>query len=251
MTRPRILGIPADPITFAGWLDQIGAWVEADAGLQQVCTINPEFLVMAQDNPAFYDLLQRTALNVIDGWGAVWALRGRGIAVPERVTGSDGVPMIAARAAECGWRLFLLGAAEGIAEQTADIFRQHYPNIGIVGTYAGSPSDAEAETIIKMVNASQADILLVAYGAPKQDLWIDRHKDRLQVKVAIGVGGSFDFITGNIPRAPLWMRRLRLEWLYRLYRQPSRWRRMVRLPVFVYWVWRYQDQPTPRLRKRL
>jgi len=236
MTRPYLLGIPADPITFNQLLDHIEMWIQSNDGLHQICTINPEFTVIAQSDYDFFTLLQRSNLNVIDGWGAVMALRGRGISVPERVTGSDGVPMIAQRAAQQGWRLFLLGAAEGIADETAIILQNRYPDLQIAGTYSGSPHPDDADHIIQMINDSQADILFVAYGAPKQDLWIDRYRDRLAVNVAMGIGGSFDFITGNVPRAPQWMRQSGLEWLYRLYLQPSRWRRMLRLPIFVMWV---------------
>jgi N-acetylglucosaminyldiphosphoundecaprenol N-acetyl-beta-D-mannosaminyltransferase len=102
-----------------------------------------------------------------------------------------------------------------------------------VGVYSGSPAPEEEETIVERVNASGAEILFVAYGAPEQDKWIARNMPRLHVKMAMGVGGTFDFIAGIIPRAPLWMQRMGLEWLYRLYLQPWRIRRMMRLPRFV------------------
>ncbi len=243
MTRPRLLGIPADPITFEGLLQHIQRWIKADEGLQQVCTINPEFLVMAQRDPVFRVVLrQHSALNVVDGWGAVWALRARGVTVPERVTGSDAVPLIIERAATQGWRVFLLGAWEGVAADAARIFEAQHPDVQIVGTYAGSPAPEDAEAIIAQVNASDADILLVAYGAPRQDIWIHQHRDALRVKMAMGIGGTLDFITGRVPRAPGWWRRTGLEWLYRLYKQPWRWRRMLRLPLFVWWVLRYGER---------
>lgn len=250
MTRPHILGVPADPITFEELLQRIGTWVKEGSRLHQICTINPEFIVIAQHDPQFYAVLQQSDLNIIDGWGAVWALRWRGIRVPGRVTGSDGVPLIAERAAQEGWRIFLLGAGEGIAERAAQIFRQHYTGVQIVGTYAGSPRPADADGIIERINAAKPDILLVAYGAPQQDVWIHRYRDRLGVKVAMGIGGTLDFVTGNIPRAPLWMRRWGLEWLYRLYLQPSRWRRMLRLPVFAIKALLWKDRPPSHARKR-
>jgi N-acetylglucosaminyldiphosphoundecaprenol N-acetyl-beta-D-mannosaminyltransferase len=243
MTRPRILGVPADPITFAILMETIGAWVADGSRLYQICTVNPEFIMIAQRDSAFYDVLQHSDLNIIDGWGAVLALRLRGVTVPERVTGSDGVPMIAEHAAKHGWRLFLLGAGPGIAQKAADIFSERHPGILIAGTYEGSPHPDEAEVIIEMVNAAKADILLVAYGAPAQDLWIHQHRERLKVKVAMGVGGSLDFVTGYIPRAPLWMRKAGIEWLYRLYLQPSRWRRMLRLPRFALMALLFRGRP--------
>ncbi|MFP4322009.1 MAG: WecB/TagA/CpsF family glycosyltransferase [Anaerolineales bacterium] len=245
MSRPHLLGVPLDPITFEAFLAQIDEWVAAGDSLHQVCTINPEFLVMAQENAAFRAVLQRSALNVIDGWGTALALRWRGVPVPERVTGSDGVPRIVARAAECGWRLFLLGAAEGVAAEAARIFERQHPGVQIVGTYAGSPAPEDAAQIIARINNSGADILLVAYGAPAQDIWIETHRDKLHVTMAMGIGGTLDFVTGRVPRAPRWMRRIGLEWLFRLYKQPWRWRRMLRLPRFAWWAWRYGEKAVP------
>jgi N-acetylglucosaminyldiphosphoundecaprenol N-acetyl-beta-D-mannosaminyltransferase len=242
MTRPRILGVPADPTTFEAMLEKIDLWVKTGEHLHQICTLNPEFIIQAQHNPAFYEVLQNSDLNVLDGWGTVWALRLRGVQVPERVTGSDGVPKIVERAPQKGWRLFLLGAGPGIAARAAEIFRERYPGVQILGVYEGSPRQEEVETILEIVNSAGADILLVAYGAPAQDLWIYQHRERLRVKVAMGIGGTLDFVTGNIPRAPQWMRRTGLEWLHRLYLQPSRWRRMMRLPLFAWKAFRYGER---------
>ncbi len=239
MNRPQVLGIPVDPITFEDMLQKIGVWIAVSDGLHQICTVNPEFIVVAQQNRQFAQVLHQADLCVPDGWGVVWALRLRGITVPQRVTGSDGVPLIAERAAKAGWTIFLLGGWNGVAAKAAHILCEKYPNLRIVGTYEGSPSPEEADVIIHRINTATPDILLVAYGAPKQDIWIDTYRHRLTVKVAMGIGGTLDFITGNVPRAPLVFRRLGLEWLYRLYLQPSRWRRMLRLPIFVYQVLRF------------
>lgn len=228
----RILGITVHILTFANLLDQIGQWI-GDSSPRQICTVNPEFMIIAQHDLNFFSILNRADLCIPDGGGLLWAARQLGYSLPERVTGSDGVPLIAERATQDGWRLFLLGAAPGIAEKTAVILCQRYPGLQIAGTYAGSPAAAEEDAIVALINASHADILFVAYGAPNQDKWIARNLPRLQVSVAMGVGGSFDFIAGITRRAPLWMRRAGLEWLYRLIRQPWRWRRMLRLPRFV------------------
>lgn len=241
MSRPHILSVPADPISYTALFDTIGEWIRAKDGLHQICTINPEFVVVAQSNSAFMHVLANSELNVLDGWGVVWALRLRGIHVPERVTGSDGVVLLAQEAAKQGWKLFFLGAAEGVADQAAALLTQRYAGLQVVGTYSGSPRPEDAPTILEKITHSQADIVLVAYGAPQQDLWIAQYRDQLSVSVAMGVGGSFDFITGQIPRAPRWMRRMGIEWLFRLYQQPSRWRRMLRLPLFVWWVLRYGE----------
>ncbi len=229
----RILGIEVDRITYSEWMDQIDDWVRTGQRLHHVCTTNPEFLMIARTDPNFRHILKRADLCIADGVGLLWAAKLLGRPLPERVTGSDGVPRIAAEAAQRGWRLFFLGAAPGIADRAADILQQQHPGLQIVGTFAGSPSPDEEDAIVERVNASKADILFVAYGAPVQDAWIARNSPRLQVRMAMGVGGSFDFIAGIVPRAPAWMRQRGLEWLYRLIRQPWRAGRMLRLPRFV------------------
>lgn len=237
-----ILGVAVERHTYATLLDQLAEWISIQAPLQQICTVNPEFFVIAQQRPDFYVLLQE-ATCVADGVGIVLAARLVGGHFPERVTGSDALGHIASRAAKNNWRLFLLGAAPGVAEQTAAVLLERYPGLQIAGTFSGSPAPEDADDIIRQINASNADVLFVAYGAPQQDLWIARHRERLQVHVALGVGGAFDYTAGIVPRAPGWMRRVGLEWLYRLLRQPSRWRRMLRLPVFMWMVWRYRSRP--------
>ena len=239
--RIRLLGVPVDAITSRGWLAQIDDWMRQGGRARQVCTVNPEFIMIAQGDAIFRQLLQRAALCLPDGVGLLWACRRLGLPLPERVTGSDGLPMLARAAAERGWRLYLLGAAPGVAQRAAEVLQARHPALQIAGVYAGSPAAAEEDAIVARVNASGADLLFVAYGAPQQDKWIARNLPRLQVTMAMGVGGSLDFIAGVTPRAPLWLRQRGLEWLYRLLRQPWRWRRMLRLPRFVFAVLRATD----------
>jgi N-acetylglucosaminyldiphosphoundecaprenol N-acetyl-beta-D-mannosaminyltransferase len=146
--------------------------------------------------------------------------------LPERVPGSDLVVRLAELSHQQGYRLYFLGARAGVAEQAAAKLKERYPNLNVVDCYAGSPTLEENEVLVQRVLAAQPDILLVAYGAPRQDKWIARNLERLQIPVCIGVGGSFDFIAGTSKRAPLWVQRLGLEWLHRLLTQPWRWRRI-------------------------
>jgi len=233
-----ILGLPVHAITYDGLLSQIGRWVAAKDGAHHICTINPEFMMVAQTDSIFKAVLLRSDLNVADGVGLLWAAKRLGHPLPGRVTGSDGVPMIAERAAQTGWRLFFLGAADGIAQAAADVLTARYPSLQMAGVYSGSPRPEDEDALVARVNDSGADILFVAYGAPVQDKWIARNLPRLNVALAMGVGGSFDFIAGIVPRAPNWMQRAGLEWLYRLIRQPWRAKRMMRLPRFVWAVLR-------------
>lgn len=239
-TKPvvNILGLPVHPMTYDRLFDQIGVWIRAKDRAHQICTINPEFIMTAQTDAVFKAVLLRSDYNVADGVGLLWAAKHLGHPLPARVTGSDGVPLIAERAAQLGWRLFFLGAAEGVAQKAADILTQRYPALQIAGVYSGSPRPEDEDDLVARINASRADILFVAYGAPAQDKWIARNLPRLQVSVAMGVGGSFDFIAGIVPRAPVWMQRAGLEWLFRLIRQPWRAKRMMKLPRFVWAVLR-------------
>jgi N-acetylglucosaminyldiphosphoundecaprenol N-acetyl-beta-D-mannosaminyltransferase len=238
--RLNILGVAINRVDFALTLDLVDAWVmqrraarTALPTCRQICTVNPEFIVDARRDLNFAAVLARADLCVPDGAGVLWAARRAGQPLHERVTGSDGIYRICARAAARGWRVFLLGAAPGVAEQAASVLAGRYPGLTVAGCYAGSPADDEWPLIRIKLDAAAPDILFVAYGHPRQDFWIARHRAELPAAVAIGVGGAFDFVAGVAQRAPLWMQRLNLEWLHRLITQPWRWRRMLKLPVFV------------------
>jgi N-acetylglucosaminyldiphosphoundecaprenol N-acetyl-beta-D-mannosaminyltransferase len=236
------MGVPIHDVTTAETLALIDHWI-ANGSSHQIATINPEFLMQARTHPSFRAALKRAALCVPDGIGVMWAARMRGARLRERVTGSDIVPRLSREAAQRGWRIFYLGAAPGVAERTAEILQSRHPGLRVAGCYAGSPAPAEAPEIIARVRASQADILLVAYGAPAQDLWLDQHLAQTGAAVGIGVGGSFDFIAGVAKRAPRWIQRLGLEWGYRLLREPWRWQRQLALPHFAWLVLAGRDKP--------
>lgn len=226
-----LLGVRVDDVTFAETLALMETFIARDTP-HQICTVNPEFIMHAQRDAAFRHVLAHSALNVPDGGFLLRAARRKGQRLRQRVTGSDLLPLFAALAAHKGYRLFLLGAADGIAARTAAILCARHPTLTIVGAHAGSPAEDEAPLIISRIQAAQPHALFVAYGAPQQDLWIARHAAELRVPVMMGVGGAFDFIAGVVPRAPSWLQRLELEWLYRLARQPWRWRRQLAIWQF-------------------
>ena len=193
----------------------------------QLTTVNPEFVVAAQKDEAFRQIINQAALALPDGIGLLKAARFLGTTpLPERVPGSDLVVRLAELSHQKGYRIYFLGAREGVAEKAIAKLKTSYPQLNVAGYYAGSPVLAENEAIVQRILPTRPDILLVAYGAPKQDKWIARNLDRLQIPVCIGVGGSFDFIAGTTKRAPLWLQRLDLEWFHRLLTQPWRWRRI-------------------------
>ena len=234
-----------DALTYPALLDSVAQMID-EGRPHQIATANPEFVMHAQRDPTFRAVLERADLCMADGVGLLWAARRLGHCLPERVTGSDSVPLIAARAARQGWRLFLLGAAPGVAERTAAILTRQNPGLQIAGAFAGSPAEGEAPAIVDRIRRARVDVLLVAYGAPAQDLWISRHRDELAVPVMMGVGGTFDHIAGVQRRAPGWLQRIGLEWLFRLVTQPRRWRRQLTIPQFVWRVLRSRpDSGTP------
>jgi N-acetylglucosaminyldiphosphoundecaprenol N-acetyl-beta-D-mannosaminyltransferase len=211
-------------------LHRIGRLVD-EGGHHRVATVNPEYVMRAQKDREFARVLASADLCLADGTGVVWALRRQGCSLPRPVAGTDLVPPLAALCARRGLRLFLLGAGPGVAASLADELRSRHPALE-VAAHAGSPDPADDDETLRLVREHRTQVLLVAYGAPKQELWIDRLKDRLGVSMAIGVGGAFDYLTGRVPRAPAWMREAGLEWLHRLARQPWRIRRMAVLPVY-------------------
>ena len=234
-----VLGVRVDRVSQLQALDlvdQMIALLRAGGNTlpcQQIVTVNTEFVMAAQKNIEFRQTINNAALVVADGIGVVWATRFVGFPTPERITGTDTLVALAKRCAERGYRLYLLGAAPGVAEQTGVCLQSLAPGLQIAGTYAGTPALAEEDAIIERIHAANTDVLCVAYGAPSQELWIYRNLPRLPAAVAIGVGGAYDFLSGRQRRAPRAMQRIGLEWLYRLYREPWRWKRMLAIPRFM------------------
>ncbi len=248
-----ILSVSVDPTS----LEDFCAWCEREltrddrAQSKQVVTVNPEFIMEAQRNKKFRDVINEGALRLVDGFGIVCAAKflfGPALPVP-RVTGVSSVWMLAEMCAKTNRKMYLLGAGSGIAEKTAKVLREKFPALVIAGAEEGLPKksasgsehETRAQEIVNRINVSGADVLLVAFGAPKQELWIADNLFRLAgVRIALGVGGSFDYISGAVPYAPAWLRKSGLEWLYRLIQQPHRAGRIltavIRFPLAViYW----------------
>lgn len=237
MPRIHILGVPVDPLTRVQVIECIRSMLNERA-FHHVMTPNSEMLVEASKNPPFRELLNRTDLNIADSSGMLWAARRTGQKLPERVTGVDTV-MELCRTLPAEYPVFLLGAWGDTAAKAADALKKDNPQLKIAGAFAGSPKDDDADGIVQRINESGARLLLVAYGAPKQDMWIDKHRDRLMhIRVAMGVGGTFDFIAGVHKRAPMLFQSLGIEWLWRVVREPKRfpriWRAVVVFPWKVY-----------------
>lgn len=234
-----VLGVPIDDVNMSEALDRIEAFIQigrATGKSHQIATVNADFVVKAQYDPELRYLLQEADMATADGMPLVWGARLLGVSLEDRVAGSDMVPALIERAAAKGYSVYFLGAAPEVARQAVDILQERHPDLIVAGVY--SPPYRSVlemdEAILEDIQAAQPDILLVAFGNPKQEKWIGMVRRQLNVPVMIGIGATLDFIAGSKKRAPRWMQKSGLEWLYRLIQEPARlWRRyVVDLAVF-------------------
>ena len=224
LPRVDLCGTPIDALEVDEAVQWLGRAIDQNARMQ-VCTVNLDFLVSARQDKEVRSILEQAELNLADGAPLLWLSRAAGQPLPGRAAGADLIPRLMLAAAQQGWRIFLLGGENGVgAVAAAELVRQ-YPTLAIAGVYEPPRSaleDMNDDEILRQLAAANADILLVALGHPKQEKWIHRHRDGLQVQVSIGVGCTLDLLAGRHTRAPLWMRTRGLEWLYRLGNEPRR-----------------------------
>ncbi len=199
-----------------------------------VVTLGVEMAMYAQRDARFRALVDRAALSLCDTIGVLLASRARHGPLRERVTGIDLIEPLVERSAAGDLRFFLLGGAPGVAERAAAALRARHPNAAIAGTHDGYFAPDENPTIVATIVAAGANILLVGLGSPKQEYWLEEHLGATKCGVGIGIGGSLDVLAGTTPRAPRLWRQTGFEWLYRLIREPSRWRRQLALPRFAF-----------------
>jgi N-acetylglucosaminyldiphosphoundecaprenol N-acetyl-beta-D-mannosaminyltransferase len=247
--RVNLLGAEIDALSMDDIVERAAALVR-DYRPYRIMTLNPEFLYQAQSDQELLELCRRADIVTADGVGIVWACRVAGQPVPERVTGIDLMLRLAERAAAENWSIYLFGAAPGVAGEAADKLSRDFPGLRIAGTQHGYFQGDEEDRIAADINKAKTDLLFVALGAPKQEIWIDRYFGKFGSGVAVGVGGSFDVLSGRVRRAPRWVRQLHLEWLSRLLRDPSRWRRQLILPLFAWTVIRHYKLKKVRHRGR-
>lgn len=233
-----------DRVTFAGALDAIEALVERLSG-GAVLTPNVDHVVIAERDVEFRAAYAAADLCLADGMPVVWSSRLLGTPLPEKVSGSDLVLPLMDRAAARGWRVFLLGAGPGVAEEAAERLRRER-GVTVVGTAAprvrigAGEADPEGDAAAAVIRSAHPHLVLVAFGAPKQEIWIHRRREALAPAVLIGVGASLDFVAGRVRRAPRWISSSGLEWLWRLAREPRRLARryLVEDPRFLAVLWR-------------
>ena len=228
----NILGVNVDAVTMAEAVAHVTEAMDVRANVM-IATANAEMIMRATHDEELRDILNAAALVVPDGAGTVWAARHLGHAMPERVAGYDLAQELLRRAPAEGRRIYFFGAAPGVAEKAKEKAEQLYPGIEIVGVRNGFFSPADNAAIIAEIREARPDLLLVALGVPKQEKWIAAHLAELGVPVAIGVGGTLDVMAGVMKRAPYWMQKAKLEWLFRGLMQPKRAGRLLALPKFV------------------
>ena len=227
-----MLGVRVDDVTYAEAL-AILRQALASRTPRVVTTPNPEIVMAARRDPAFRAVLNRAALNIPDGVGLLLAARLAGDRLREHVQGTDLVLLLAAESARSGHRWFLLGGFGDLSQRAARALAHRFDGLKVAGAAPGSPAaEDDAATRVLIAAAEPVDVLLVAYGAPRQEQWLDRNLATLGIPVGIGVGGVFTYLAGDAPRAPAWVRQVHFEWLHRLVTQPWRWRRQLALPQF-------------------
>ena len=232
ITPIKILGVPVHPYTMKGAVEKILERV-SQSKKTFVVTANAEIIMMGQSDDEYMEILNNAALVLPDGAGTVWAGRKLGYEVPERVAGYDLFLNLMTEAAQMKLKVFFFGSAPGVAEEAKQKCEMLYPGVSIVGCRDGYFKEEDNLAIVEEINNSGADLLFVALGAPKQEKWLAKFQDILKPPLLMGIGGSFDVVAGKMERAPKWMQDASLEWLFRLYKQPSRLGRMLVLPKFV------------------
>ncbi len=237
----EILGVPVASLTMAQAVAQAERWMDEQTGAL-IATANAEMIMNATRDEELMEILRAADLVVPDGAGTVWAAHHLGHAMPERVAGYDLTQALLKRAPEKNRRVFFFGSAPGVAEKAKRKAESLYPGIRVVGVRNGYFSEADEPGIIREIREAKPDLLLAALGVPKQEKWLKKHKDELGVPVSIGVGGTLDVMAGTAKRAPVWMQKAKLEWLFRGILQPKRAGRLLALPKFVFRVHQSKKQ---------
>jgi N-acetylglucosaminyldiphosphoundecaprenol N-acetyl-beta-D-mannosaminyltransferase len=240
-SKNSLLGIEIPQESKKNILEKVSSWVGQKGDMKHVVSLNPEILVLAHDDEEFRSILQSADLRLIDGFGVTLASKLRGISVGERYTGVDFMEGILAMLSNGSSRVLFLGGSPNLAVELAKCYEKKYPSIqfnGITGikninTYQ---SDQEGKSILKEIAVYRPHIIFAAFGSPFQEKFFWKNKSELKNTICVGVGGAFDFLSGNVPRAPKILRVIGLEWLFRLILQPWRWKRQLRLIRFLWLV---------------
>ena len=225
MSRIKFLNIEVDNLTMDEAICRIEELIN-NKKPSYVVTPNVDHIVKLEHDIEFQNVYKEADLILTDGMPLIWISKLKKNPIKEKVSGSDLFPKVCRLASKKGYKVFLLGAAEGVADKAAENLKSKYTGLNIVGTYSPSygfeKKDEEINKIIKIINNAKPDILAVGLGAPKQEKFLYKYKDRLNVPISLAIGASIDFEAGNVNRAPKWMQKCGLEWFYRLVKEPNR-----------------------------
>lgn len=229
--RINIMGVEFDSLTISEALERAETLI-AERSAAYVVTPNPEIVMTCWDNPDAMEAVQNADLVLPDGVGVVYGAKILGTPLKGKLPGIDFATELMRRLAKRGGRVYLLGAKPGIAELAGERMQEQFPGLIVCGTHDGYFQ--EDAPVIEEINALQPDLLLVCLGAPKQELWMHRNRPLLKVGLMAGLGGSLDVFAGTVKRAPVFFQKLGLEWFYRLLKEPWRFKRMMKLPKFLF-----------------
>lgn len=231
MNKENILGVDVSPLSYEDLKKNIEKDIENNKK-SFIVAINPEKILKARKDEKLKELLNNATYEIPDGIGVIYASKLRKGNIKTRITGIDSMEMLCKLSEEKKYKIFMYGAKEETIKKAKENLEIKFPNIQIVGTINGYEKDNDK--IISSINKSKADIVFVALGSPKQEYWITENMYKVSAKIFQGVGGSFDVFSGNIKRAPKWMQKIGLEWLYRLIKEPKRIFRQIKLVKFLW-----------------
>lgn len=223
-----VLGVPISSLTMEEAISRVNAWIVAGSPTRLVTFTNVHMVVEAQIRPGFQKLMQNMDMNCPDGAPIFWLTR-REHATAEKISGPDFMPLFCKHSVVLGHRHFFYGGAPDVARHTAQVLSERFPGLQIAG-HLSPPfrdlTDEETEAVIEKINATNADLVWVCLGCPRQEAWISKHREKLNAKVVLAVGQAFDIVAGRTSRAPAALRACGLEWFYRLCQEPTRlWKR--------------------------
>lgn len=237
MNTFKLLGISLQPDSEKSILEKIKKYIEAPRGFFHIVSVNPENIMEARTNNDFKKVVETAQIQIMDGSGIIWAGKMKGEPHMERVTGVDLMETLMRGAGKERRRTMLIGGSPKVAEILAECYQQEYPEAKFLGLTGINDikniQKSEEEAIISIVRDYMPQIVFVSFGSPAQELWIERHKSEFEGAVCMGVGGAFDFLSGRVGRAPVFIRKMGLEWLFRLVTQPWRFKRQLKLLEFV------------------
>jgi N-acetylglucosaminyldiphosphoundecaprenol N-acetyl-beta-D-mannosaminyltransferase len=247
--RPRLdsvplVGVRVDHVTMEQTLGLIEGFVRQGEA-HHIVTLDASMVVAAQSDADLRAIVCAAELVVPDSAGIRWACRRAGVDLSERVSGVDLMSRLCEKSAASGLRFYFLGARPGVADDAARRLIERYPGCTIVGMQHGYFTESDEPAIVESIRRAHPDVLFVALGIPVQEKWISRYRDTLGVPVLVGVGGSLDVFAGRVKRAPRWMQRFSMEWLFRLFQDPRKLRKVMTLPRFVILVLRHLKRPDP------